>query len=169
MEASEHSPEHNMALPVEVEIKEKPTEVLQPQPQEATYSILEFQPGQVPKDYRNFIYSHWLHTARYGNPVYKRIPSLIYYNTYEKYVATLLDKTRVRLAVLDEDKDVLLGFACYEMSILHYVFVLRDQRGQGIGRKLASVAGLEIYTHYTKSGEQIVKKKMLKLMFNPFM
>ncbi len=162
MQTSEHSSEQDTSLPLEMAFQTAPAEVSQ-----ATYSIIEFNPGQIPKEYFGYISAQWLHSARYRNPVYKRIPSHIYYKTYAKYVENILNHSKVRLAVLDEDNDVILGFSCYSREILHYVYVAREQRRQGIGNHLLP-SEVKIYTHFTEDGERIVKTKKLELIFNPF-
>lgn len=73
----------------------------------------------------------------------------------------------VALAVLTDDTDVVLGWSVYEGSILHFVFVKRDARKQGIGTELIP-KNAEVITHLTKSGKAIWKKKHQYLKFNPF-
>lgn len=171
-----------------MEDEDKGAELLQIQSSpQATYSILTFSPGQLPKEYEGYIYAKWLRSARFGNVIYKRIPSDMFFKSYASYIQKLLARCQIRLAVLDEDKDVILGFACAEQKILHYVYVGRDQRRQGIGKALLGqncdmrshitkhgyeikifTMNFDIYTHFTKCGEEIIKKKQWKIMFNPF-
>jgi len=168
MQTPEHNTEHNLAVSMEMEVENPAADILQTQPEDqTTYSILEFMPEEVPKDYVNYIYAKWLRSAKYGNDIYKKIPSEYYYKSYSRYLDSLLHRCKVRLAVLDDDKDVLLGFACYKDKILHYVYVNREQRRQGIGKSLLPKE-IEIYTHYTKDGIKIVDNKLSDLIFNPF-
>jgi hypothetical protein len=76
--------------------------------------------------------------------------------------------TQFKLAVLPDDFDILLGWACFEGDALHYVFVKQEigARNQGIATSLVP-RNVTTVTHLTKVGRRIWKKHK-QVTFNPF-
>lgn len=54
---------------------------------------------------------------------------------------------RVDVASWADDPMVILGWACSEGQVLHYVWVRRDFRGQGIARQLVSPLAVTRVSH----------------------
>ncbi len=136
----------------------------------SAYRILQYAGPDLPLgDVRGFIYSNWLRSLRHSNDFFKLIDPPAYWNTYKNVITNLLSspKTVVRLAVLEDDHDVLLGFAVYRGPILDYVYVHRHQRLNGIGSKLVP-SGIGTITHLTKIGLSIWGSKHGSWKFNPF-
>ncbi len=72
----------------------------------------------------------------------------------------------IRLAVLTDAPDVVLGWSAQEGRVLHFAFVRPNARKRGICRDLVS-EDTELVTHMTNVGRAIWKKhKAIK--FNPF-
>jgi hypothetical protein len=119
--------------------------------------------------YINLIYSKWLRSFRYGNDYIKLTDSESYYVNYHRYITTLLQKpeTTIRLAVLTDDADVVLGFSVSRGNILDYVHVHKDNRRIGIGTKLIP-PGIDTFTHCTKTWLSIWNDKYKDWKFNLF-
>jgi GNAT superfamily N-acetyltransferase len=135
----------------------------------STYSVLSFPAQDIPKDYLPLIFSKWLRSLRYGNDMFKLIDVDAYYRTYHHYIGLILQRVDavVRLAVLTDDKDVVLGFSVSHGSVLDYVHVHKDQRRQGIGMALLPL-GIDTISHVTKTGLSIWGSKFREWKFNPF-
>ena len=118
--------------------------------------------------YVALIYSKWLRSMRHGNEWFKAIDSNEYYSKYHTLITLFLRKpeTIIKLAVLTDDPDVVLGFAVSRGNILDYVHVHKDQRRQGIARNLAG--NPDTYTHLTKHGKLFVNSVIPQAKFNPF-
>jgi hypothetical protein len=136
---------------------------------ETTYSILIYTGDQLPEQYKSLIFAKWLRSLKKGNELYRKIDSRAYYDTYQLLIERILDKpdTKVRLAVLTDDHDVVLGFCIYRNEILDYVYVQQDIRKHGIGEKLLPKE-IKVYTHLTKTADIIIANRKPKAIFNPF-
>ncbi len=75
----------------------------------------------------------------------------------------------MRLAVLSDDPDVVLGFSVSREDVLDYVYVHKDQRRLGIARKLLP-PHFTTFSHITLTAMEIWHKnpKYKQLKFNPF-
>lgn len=139
------------------------------QEEKASYSIISFPSQYIPKQYRNLVLSKWLRSLKYGNEYFKLIDPDPYYKVYQVYIDALLARSSgiIRLAVLSEDHDVVLGFSLIEVCTLHYVHVNHEFRNKGIGTSLVP-GEIDIITHVTKPGLSIWNKKLPNAKFNPF-
>lgn len=144
-------------------------QVEKPKEGQDTYQVIAFLGKNIPKQYKNLIYSKWLRTLRYGNDYFKLIDSHSYYSVYERYIAHTLDKPTVvvRFAVLSIDQDVVLGFSVSQENTLHYVYTHKDNRRQGIARSLVPFT-VKTITHLTKTGLTLWNSKAPEAIFNPF-
>ncbi len=138
---------------------------------ESYYSIISFSSKELPEKYVAMVYSKWLRSLRFGNPLFKAIDSNVYYNQYHHYIEILLCKPSsvTRLAVLSDDHDVALGFSVSREDVLDFVHVHKDQRKQGIAKKLVP-AKTTTFSHITLTAIDIWRKnsKYKHLKFNPF-
>jgi GNAT superfamily N-acetyltransferase len=136
----------------------------------ASYKVILFAGKDLPKQYQNMVFSKWLRSLRFGNDYFKLIVSQAYYDVYHQYVSALLGRedSSVRLAVLSDDNDVVLGFSVSRGPILDYVHVQRDFRRQGIARALVPQP-LLAFTHITKPAMAIWAAKLKDVVFNPFL
>lgn len=121
--------------------------------------------------YRNLIYTSYLKSLRFGNDWFKDIESDRYYQVYHSIIEGLLARptTELRIALLNEDQDICLGWSLCEETTLHYVFVKGDidARYHGIGRDLIPTPIHKI-THLTRIGRELWKKKLPGAVFDPF-
>lgn len=133
-----------------------------------SYVVIQFPGAMLPAEYHNMIYSKWLRSLRYGNDYFKLIAPDAYYKNYTKQIDFVLNQYNciVRLAVLSDDHDVVLGFSVIRGNILDYVHVHKDMRRQGIAKALIP-QGIEVVTHLTKIGLSIFGKTK-GVIFNPF-
>lgn len=120
-------------------------------------------------DFRAAVLATWLNSNRYGSAYFKDIDSQSYFQTYSKGLTELLKRPNcmARIAVFASEPDTLIGWAVFEGSILHFLYVKRDARGLGVAWKLYPEQA-ETITHLTNQGRAIWKKKLNKLKFNPF-
>ena len=135
----------------------------------ATYSIIVFPGNTLPEEYQNVVLARWLRTLRFGNEYFKLIDKNVYFTTYNEYIKSILVRPTVsiKLAVLTEDPDVVLGWSVSEGKTLHYVHVQKDQRSQGIGLSLIPT-DTDTFTHLTKAGALLWTSKFPAAIFNPF-
>ncbi len=135
----------------------------------ASYDIVRFDGHVLPLAYSGLVYSRWMRSLRYGNDYFRRIKSDAYFSAYDGYIHRLLHTvgTSVRLAVVSDSHDVVLGFSVGCNNVLHYVHVHKDYRHQGIGRNLIPW-GTDTFTHLTKTGDAIWESKFPEWSFNPF-
>lgn len=136
----------------------------------ASYKVVTLTASRLPLgDATSFIYSKWLRSLRYENDFFRLIDATSYWQAYQNHVSMLLARpeTRVNLAVLTDDPDVILGFAVYRGPVLDYVYVHKHQRRLGIAKALVP-QGIEAFTHVTKTGLTIWGSKYSKVKFNPF-
>jgi GNAT superfamily N-acetyltransferase len=135
----------------------------------SSYSIIAYQAPLLPKTYEALIYSKWLRSLKYGNEYFKLIESQAYFSAYHTYIHNIITRpdTEIRLAVLTEDPDVVLGFSVHRGPVLEYIHVHKDMRHQGIGTSLFP-DGITTITHLTNIGTSIWANKYPHLSFNPF-
>lgn len=135
----------------------------------SSYEILAFPAKHTPDQYLPLIFSKWLRSLRFGSDAFKHIESTYYYREYHKFIESLLEKPDaiVRLAVLSDNHDVVLGFSVSREDVLDYIHVHLDQRRQGIAKKLAPI-GITAFTHYTNTAGLIWRSEKYKhLEFKP--
>lgn len=123
--------------------------------------------------YEPLIYASFLHSLRLGNEWFQDIETDVYYKAYHDVLQRCLTSAdaQVRLAVLDDDRDVCLGWSLSRGPILDYVFVKEDKltsfRKQGIGSALLP-RKFDTITQLTRIGRNIWKTKFPQVSFNPF-
>jgi hypothetical protein len=137
--------------------------------EQSGYRVIIYPSLKLPLQYRNLIFSKWLRSLKFGNDYFRLIDNDAYYASYNTYIDSLLKRPSalVKLAVLADDHDVVLGFSLCEGPTLHYVHVHRDQRKQGIARSLLPTP-FESFTHVTKTWLSMWPK-FPKTIFNPFL
>lgn len=116
----------------------------------------EMRPADEP-----FLYNSWLRACR-KCPRHEGLPSQVYYQDTHEQIERLIRArpvVSVLMAVGIDNDDSLLGYICTEklggeVSVLHFAYVKKDHRKQGLFRWLAHQAGLELrrpffYTAHT--------------------
>lgn len=135
-----------------------------------SYKIIEFPGSQVPSQYRNMLFAKFLRSLRDGNKYFKRIDAEMFFKNYNIYFDHLLMRPEsvVKIAVLTDDTDVVVGWCLAEANKLHYVWVPLDGRRQGIATALVS-EGFEWHSHETDLSIIIKDRKFPNVKFNPFL
>jgi hypothetical protein len=136
---------------------------------ESTYKVISYPAAKLPPAYQSLIFAKWLRSLRYGNEIIKMIEPNAYFMAYHRYIEHLmqLPGATVRLAVLSDDRDVVLGFCMYRGSILYYIHVHKYMRGNGIAQSLTPKQ-ISQFNHMTKAGEYLWQKRHKNWIFNPF-
>jgi ribosomal protein S18 acetylase RimI-like enzyme len=136
----------------------------------SSYTIRTMSATELTEELQGLIIARWCRTLRFTNDFFKLTDPDSYWNVYPTFVRRLLERQdcQVRLAVLAEDTDVVLGFCVYRGAALDYVHTQRDARRLGIARALIEEQGFEKITHVTKSGLQLWAKVLPKVKFDPW-
>lgn len=136
-----------------------------------TYSVVAYPATLLPEQYRSMIFAKWLRSLRSGNPLFKNIDTKAFFDQYHQYLQNLLNKPSsvIRIAVLTETPDVVLGFSVTREDVLDYIWVYKDHRRMGIATKLFPKS-ITTITHLTLTAIDIWRNniKYKKLKFNPF-
>jgi GNAT superfamily N-acetyltransferase len=133
------------------------------------YTIISYPALTLPDTYRAMVFSKWLRSLRYGNDYFRLIDQDVYFSSYHTYLSNLLSSSEaiVRLAVLPDDTDIVLGFSVYRGGTLDYVHVHRDYRRTGIGSRLLP-SDISSISHVTKNGISFWTATIPNAIFNPF-
>lgn len=139
------------------------------------YKIIKFSGPELPEAYRPMLQSRFLRSLRRGNDYFGLIDRESYFTVYRAYFISLLSRpeSMVRLAVISDDVDIVLGWSLMEPKKLHYVHVNSmktgdgDLRRQGIGRALVPEP-FETFTHITKMGLLLWSSHFPEAKFDPF-
>ena len=125
----------------------------------SSYSIITV-PFEKLDPYRGAITARWRDTLKFGNDMMKLTKMSTYKRAYTKHIANILDQpsSEVRLAVLTEDHDVVLGFSVSRGHVLDYVHVMHEYKRNGIGTRLVP-KGITTVSHLTHIGLTIMAKK----------
>lgn len=136
---------------------------------ESSYSIIKFKASELPERYHPVIFSNFLRTLRRGNKYFQLIEPDAYFKAYHSYIETILLRSSaiVKLAVLSDNHDVVLGWSLAETKKLHYVYVGGPLRRLGIASSLLNEPFSE-FTHITNVALIIWPKKYPTATFNPF-
>jgi hypothetical protein len=134
-----------------------------------SYKILKYKAGELPEQYSAMIYSRFLRSLRKDNQYFKLIDRKAYFTIYRAYAQSLIARPQavIKLAVLTDNVDIVLGFCLIEPNKLHYVHVNEECRQIGIGKSLLSES-FDIFTHITNLGMLLWTSKHKTAIFNPF-
>ena len=118
---------------------------------------------------KNFIFASWLRGLYYGNSLFREMNKDVFMSNYHKVIEQILalDSTKIKVACLEEDPEVILGYAVLGgPTRLHWVFVKSHWRGILIAESLIPPT-VDTVTHITKSGLSLLRKHP-NVQFNPF-
>lgn len=134
---------------------------------EDNYKIITIPSSMLPDDYKNLIRAPFLNSLRYGNDLFKLVDRDSYFLNYSRYIEFLLQRQSlvVRAAVLIDE--TVLGWSIVEDKTLHYVWVKKELRRQGIGRSLLPKE-FDTITHITNVGINIWVNKFPEVKFDPY-
>ena len=133
----------------------------------ASYEVIAYKALNIPSGFENVVKAPFLNSLRYGNDLFKLIDQESYYTAYGKYIDSLLKRPKaiVRFAVLDDL--TVLGWSLTEVDIVHYVWVKKEVRRQGIAKALVPFE-FKFFSHITNKGLSIWNAKCPQARFNPF-
>jgi len=134
---------------------------------ESSYGIIFYQAQNLPNEFKNLIIAPFLNSLRYGNDLFKLVDKRSYYSNYGQYIELLLKRpdSRVCIAILS-DKTV-LGWSLVQKNVVHYVWVKKEVRRQGIGRSLLPKE-FDTISHITNKGLNIWVNKFPNVRFDPW-
>lgn len=135
---------------------------------EVRQSLVSYR-GFHPDD-ENFIMSTCLKSLWHGNDWFQQIDWEIFYPAYKRVIQHLMAKPEVvmKIACLQEDPFVILGFCMYERKIVHGIFCKTAWRGINLSVDLLP-QNFEFVTHLTVPLKSFLKNKYPKVKFNPFL
>lgn len=113
-----------------------------------------------------FIFATWLKGLYHGNEFYSKIKQDVFYAQYHKMIETILPKSMIKIACLEDEPDVIIGYCVFETDRLHWIFVKKAWRKLTIAKQLLNDVPFTRVSHLTKVGEAIRKKE--KWEFDPF-
>ena len=124
---------------------------------------------QATPDDNAFIYATMLRSLAHSSPTFEHVNTSAFYKNYAKVVQHILRKpgTETWVACLQSEPECILGYAIHEADVLHFAFVKKAWRGQGIGRQLITLVPVTVCTHITNIGLALAKKHSWD--FNPFL
>lgn len=136
----------------------------------ASFKVIKFKSAELPEQYKPMIFSKFLRSLRHGNQYFKLIEPKAYYEVYHAYLCTLLQRptSTIKLAVLSDDDDVVIGWSLSEGSKLHYIWVNPDGRQKGIAKAMLFGQDVKSFTHITNITLQLWNSKFPEAKFNPF-
>lgn len=134
---------------------------------ESSYRIVYFGGPTLSAEYRNIVVAPFLNSLRYGNDLYKLIDKDAYFINYSKYIDHLLQRPMmlVKMAMLKDD--TILGWSMVENKTVHYVWVKKEVRMQGICKALMPQE-FNTISHITHKGINIWVKRYPEVNFNPW-
>jgi GNAT superfamily N-acetyltransferase len=93
-----------------------------------------------------------------------------YFYEQPRLIDLILGRTTsiVKVAHLEDDEDAIMGFAVAEPGVLHYLYVRKEVRRQGIARKLMSYVGLGDNAEYTHKPSFFGMKIKETWIYNPY-
>ena len=90
-----------------------------------------------------------------------------YFDEMTRLFAAIVPTAGARMAVDASDDDNRIGFACYTGTILHYVYVLQDFRGNGLVPLMLEGLPIKHFSFKTIQGERRLKPRDRAWVFKP--
>lgn len=124
-----------------------------------------------------FIFSTWLRSYRHDSPLTRLIHSDTFFHGHQKLVEKLLVRPKVRVHVCCDEADPnhIFGWSATEENTLHFIYVKKPLRREGVGSELLAFSGLpekikgcEI-SHLTNTAWSLLKENKWEAEFNPYL
>ena len=114
------------------------------------------------------VFATLLKSYYHGSLWAKHVPRDVFFARHHAVVERLLASSSLRVAHLEDDPAVILGYALVAPPTLHYVYVKPSFRRFGIARALlAHVQRPFTYTHWTWIVRDL-DKHLEKCIYNPY-
>jgi hypothetical protein len=114
----------------------------------------------------NFIFHSWGNSYRDAAlAAWGDMPKATYYKRVRTRIEALLSRgAELKLAVDPDDPNLILGWACAEAPVLHYVYIKEAYRRQGLALQLMGAVGLANArvipcSHWTPHAELVASKR----------
>lgn len=136
-----------------------------------SYDVVVYRAAELPARYQGLVYSAWVNSFWTSNRDFRKKFDK---NRLQKELRMHIEKvifTRpdclIRLAILSDKTDTVLGFSVSREDVLDYVYVKGPERRHGIGSSLLPKP-LNAYTHSTYYSRKILKDEKYKhIRFKP--
>jgi GNAT superfamily N-acetyltransferase len=119
---------------------------------------------------KNLIYATWLRCYEASSLAAKNIPRDVFFGEHHKLLDSIFARgPEVRLAVLPDEPDVVLGWSVHEGGIVHFVYVKPAFRKHGVAAAL--LEGVQrpfVYTHWTHALREL-HGKLAGCVYNPYL
>lgn len=86
-----------------------------------------------------FIMDSWLTSLRKSPD--SNLPDKFFFPAYRAIAKFLLVNSQVRVLVPKEEPSLILGYIVYDPGMVHWVYVKRNTRGNGLAKKMIELAG----------------------------
>lgn len=121
---------------------------------------------------KSFILSSWLRSYRHCPD--SNLADVFFFGAYRPIAEYLLAKCTVEVVTPEGKDDLILGYAVYEPGVVHWVYVKKDFRKNGIAKMLILKAGQNpAFTFSTPLGRKRLgnkyKPRLLRSKLNSFM
>ena len=130
--------------------------------------VLEYvKASKLSEDLINVILGPFLNSLRYGNDLFKLIERDAYFNSYGRYIRGLLQRpdSVIKFAILDDG--TIAGWCLFERRTVHYVWVKKEARREGMMRQLLPNE-FDVISHLTNQGLKLWANHFPQVIFNPF-
>lgn len=119
---------------------------------------------------KSLVYATWLRSYEASSLAAKNIPRDVFFAEHHKIIDAIMQRgASVRLAVLPDEPDVVLGWAVVEGPLVHYVYIKPPFRRHGMATALlADVKKPFVYTHWTHVLRDL-HAKLDGCVFNPYL
>jgi len=118
------------------------------------------------------IFSTWLRSYRHSSQFAKKLSNDVFFKWHHKVIERFIERGgQILIAHATGDSEVILGYLCYEPSIVQYAYVKRAFRKMGIAKQLVEIAKIspkDQFTHWTTDTNWIIKK-LPELTYNPYL
>lgn len=143
--------------------KDAPVDEISIEPYSLNVITRDMEPRDIP-----CIYSTWRNSAYYGSKKDHVQPAKIFFKMQTVKIKSILDKSQTKIACLEEDPDLIIGYVVWSGTHLDWIYVKADYRLKGIGGLLLPKGIDTVSSELTKIGKVIAKKKNFKLKENEY-
>lgn len=112
------------------------------------------------------LYATWRNAAYYGAKRKHQVSPKTFFKRQTTRIDDILTTAETKVACLEDDPTLILGYSVFTGSHLNWVYVKKDYRNKGIGELLVPKHIETVTDSLTKIGDIIATKKKLKLKEN---
>jgi len=120
----------------------------------------------IPATDQACLYATWRNAAFYGARRKHQMSAKTFFKRQTTKIDDMLLNAEVKVACLEDDPTLIIGYSVFTGSHLNWVYVKKDYRNKGIGELLVPKSIETVTDSLTKIGDIIAIKKKLKLKEN---